>query len=520
VFALATFMLLTPKTNWAWNYQVAAAAAVIGAVRLVMPVWRRSIRATEEDGSTRPAHNAGVLVIGIYAFAVATQPWWTSARAPRESIAFSLTVVFLVLMLVATLAAHWPFPNLQLQLTRPMPVWSSALVAYCLTVTGIVAGSNLAASVQARTSIAPWWLIAVLGIAIPISALVAFVIVAGLLLFALKVMRISYRVGSAIDRQRMLWIVEGIAAAGAIQVVIGAAAIVLSGVVPDYVWPFAWRLASLAGLPLILLSFGVAVFYRGALDPTLIIDRTAIYSATIVISAIVFEVLENAISGILSPLLGDKDIPNWITASIAAVAVALLLGPLRRWCESIAARYLPRTSGAASEAEPSRRPAVIVVSDLVGYSAATLDDERIATAVIARVRQIVKEVAADCGGRVIESSRDLALLEFPDAASAIMACRQMFERIHRGSDCPGLSGVRLRAGVHAGDVLFAVDGGVTGRAVIIADRLRERAVGGEVLLSHAVAAGLTTTDAIENLGATKLRGISEPQECFRVRFST
>ena len=69
---------------------------------------------------------------------------------------------------------------------------------------------------------------------------------------------------------------------------------------------------------------------------------------------------------------------------------------------------------------------------------------------------------------------------------------------------------------------FTVDGGVTGRAVIIADRLRERASAGEVLLSDAAMTRLPENLAygLDDLGTMKLRDVPELQHCFRLRSMT
>jgi class 3 adenylate cyclase len=513
VLALATFLFLTPLTDWAWsrNYQVAATAALIVVTRLVATAWKLWIRKGPREHSSRQSL-AGPLLISMYALAVGTQPKWVSAR-PVELVILVVTIGCVAWMLRRKRRSYLLFSDLQLALTRPFPVWSAALIAYVVFVGSLVSLTSM------NVSVGPAWLVGVVVVAAMIGSLVVFLITVGLLLLALKFLRIGYVLGDASDRKRVLWIVEGVAIVAALQAVSAAAWVILHGAIPPEVIEYGSRLVQSANLPVILLSFGVAVFYYGALDPGLIIRRTTLYTASFVLSVFVFEGVENLLSWIVSPLLETRELPVWLVSTIAAGTAALAFMLIRRLCAPLVARYLPVVFSGVIEADPTRRTAVILVTDLVGYTATTLDDERGASALVSLLRQVVKEVAGAGGGRVIECSRDLALVEFPDVASAVTACRRLFERFHKACDSRGLSHARLRASVHAGDLLFAADGVVTGRAVTIANRLRERASAGEILLSHTAMAGLPQVlrDAVENLGPTTLRDVPEPQECFRLR---
>ena len=518
VFALAMFMFLTMMTGWAWrrNYQVAAAAAVIVVTRLIATGVRFWIRRERSEYFGRPSRDAGALLIAMYALVVATQPTWTSATIPMELVIVVGTIASLLLLLRGTLESYLSFLDLQLKLTKPFFVWSVALITYFVGVTVQVMPATLAA-VGPPVSTGGRLLIGFGGLAAVIGSLVIAVIIVGFLLFAIKFLRIGYEVGDATDRQRVLWIVEGVAVAAAIQLLVGAVTLVWSGAIPPHVIEYGRRIANSLNLPVILVSLGVAVFYHGALEPSLIIRRTFIYSVVFIITVFVFEGFENSMTAIFSEQLGEET-PTWLTGLIAAGSVALALGPIRHRCDAIVARYFPAPSSGAAEAEPTRRPAVIVVTDLMDHSTTTLDDERAASALVTLMRQVVTEVAGACGGRVIERSRDLALWSFPTRQVPSRRAGEYSNGFMAQVTAAAVS-TRLRAGVHTGEVLFAGDGGVTGRTVMVADRLRERAAGGEILLSDTVMAGLPKVlgQAVEDLGATKLRDVPEPQECFRLR---
>jgi class 3 adenylate cyclase len=520
VFALTTFMLVTAFTDPALtrNSQIAAVAAVIAVIRLVAP-WLRRRLSRSRGASFNGASYAGAVMIATYALAVATQPRWTSWLT--EIVLFLVTPALLAWMLRGSLLR---FSDLQLTLTRPFPVWSTGLVAYVISIALLVSQFTIIASITSpgkqfsRLSI---WLMAAAGAVGAIGLVATVLIYVGFLLLALRFLRLGYELGDATDRRQMLWIVEGIAASAAIDAVAAAAVFVLAGEVAPTVIQNLLSVTSSLNLPVVLLSLGVAVFYHGAADPGRIIRHTAVFAAVAVISIFIFEQVENGIAAILSYLLGAEGAPQWVATFLAAGTAALAFDPIRRWCDRIIARYVPAPAIDPVEAEPIRRSAVIVVTDLIGYGAATLNDESVAGTLSALFRQVVKNVASACGGRVIERSRDVAVLEFSDVSSALTACRQLFEQI-RGADVSVEREARLRAGLHAGDVLFAVDGGVTGRAVIIADRLRERASAGEVLLSDAAMAWLPEGLAYEldDLGTMKLRDVPEPQHCFRLRSMT
>ena len=97
------------------------------------------------------------------------------------------------------------------------------------------------------------------------------------------------------------------------------------------------------------------------------------------------------------------------------------------------------------------------------------------------------------------------MLAFPSAALALRACLTIRGRIDEGyAELP----VRVRAGLHSGEAIKR-DDDFYGRTVVIAARISNLAMGGEILASdlvHALARGLGTFEFGEARTAT-LKGI-------------
>ncbi|HKK35753.1 MAG TPA: adenylate/guanylate cyclase domain-containing protein, partial [Paracoccaceae bacterium] len=159
----------------------------------------------------------------------------------------------------------------------------------------------------------------------------------------------------------------------------------------------------------------------------------------------------------------------------------------------------------------TRRMAAILALDAAGYTARMAADRDATLAALRRVfRDVVRPGIAAEDGRVVKLTGDGALAEFPSAAGAVLAAAAIQRAL---SDDP----VRLRAGVHVGDVTME-GGDVFGDAVNIAARLEAAAPEGGVLVSRAAAdmagGGLDVT--LEPRGALRLKGVPRPLESLAV----
>jgi adenylate cyclase len=112
-------------------------------------------------------------------------------------------------------------------------------------------------------------------------------------------------------------------------------------------------------------------------------------------------------------------------------------------------------------------------------------------------------------GRLVKRLGDGLLCTFPDANSGVRAALELVET----SPSP----LRLRAGLHAGEVLISPDD-VVGHVVNIAARLTGAAKGNQVVVTAdtAAAAGAIVGAEFRRLGTWRLKGISEALEVCEV----
>ncbi|MEO1688535.1 MAG: alpha/beta fold hydrolase, partial [Pseudomonadota bacterium] len=161
----------------------------------------------------------------------------------------------------------------------------------------------------------------------------------------------------------------------------------------------------------------------------------------------------------------------------------------------------------------SRRLAAILSLDVVGYTdAMARDAPGTLAAVAALLRGVVRPELRARNGRLFKLMGDGALAIFDSAADAMTAAA----RIQQAAATQAGS-LRLRAGVHAGDVTQDGDD-VFGDAVNIAARLQAAAPPGGVLVSRLTAdlAGGGHDAALHPKGMIRLKGVPRPVEALSV----
>jgi len=118
---------------------------------------------------------------------------------------------------------------------------------------------------------------------------------------------------------------------------------------------------------------------------------------------------------------------------------------------------------------------------------------------------IVRDAASEHRGYIVKSRGDGFMIAFPSAALALRCGSVIQQRLGRGYD--GMH-VRVRIGLHAGEALRYADD-FYGRTVVVAARIADLALGGEMLASelvHELARGLGTFRFGEPR-TTRLKGI-------------
>lgn len=177
-----------------------------------------------------------------------------------------------------------------------------------------------------------WLLALLLAITLATGALtftltLALGCVCGSALFTLFYLWSGYRTQDPAGRRAITWIAQAVVAGGVFIVAgltVRALERVLGIALPNALEPWLLLCGMFSGA--LFLMF--AVFYRGALDPALLVRRTALYGALAPVFVFLFAGIENVATDFLATRLGtDSGIGTWIAAGIIAVVVAAV----RRW---------------------------------------------------------------------------------------------------------------------------------------------------------------------------------------------
>ncbi|HTR85517.1 MAG TPA: adenylate/guanylate cyclase domain-containing protein [Reyranella sp.] len=138
-------------------------------------------------------------------------------------------------------------------------------------------------------------------------------------------------------------------------------------------------------------------------------------------------------------------------------------------------------------AREQRRLAAIVSADVAGYSRLMGRDEMGTHAALRDLRRdVVDPVMAQHGGRIVKSTGDGVLAEFPSVVDAVRCVVEVQTTMaKRAADMPADRRIVFRIGINLGDVIID-DGDIYGDDVNIAVRLQEIAMPGGVCISGRV----------------------------------
>jgi adenylate cyclase len=174
-----------------------------------------------------------------------------------------------------------------------------------------------------------------------------------------------------------------------------------------------------------------------------------------------------------------------------------------------------------SEVSVQRRLMAILAGDMVGYSRLMEIDE---AGTLARLKahrvELIDPAISRNGGRIIKTTGDGMLVEFPslvDAASCAIEIQQRMSR--RNADVPADRQILFRFGINIGDIIIE-DDDVFGDGVNIAARVQELAEPGGICVTRAVyeQLGSKLEIAFETIGEPKLKNIERPIPIYRVHW--
>src|SRR5208283_5235890 len=156
----------------------------------------------------------------------------------------------------------------------------------------------------------------------------------------------------------------------------------------------------------------------------------------------------------------------------------------------------------------TRRLAAILAADVVGYSRLMGEDEAGTALAVREHRDAARPIVAGLGGRIVKTTGDGLLLEFPSVVAAV-ECAIAIQKLmaERNAGPPEAKRIVYRIGVHLGD------------GVNIAARLEGLCGPGGVLISGAAydhVRGRIDAEFVD-LGEKTLKNIARPVQVYAVR---
>jgi adenylate cyclase len=164
----------------------------------------------------------------------------------------------------------------------------------------------------------------------------------------------------------------------------------------------------------------------------------------------------------------------------------------------------------------TRRVLAVLVADVSGFSALMgQDDERTARDV-RRIQSLIGTIAAEQGGHAEPQAGDSIAARFESVLSAVKSALLVQEQLAGESSTERR--LRVRIGIHFGDVLVEPGGAALGDAINVAARLCALARPGAVCVSEGVYRHVRGRfdEPVEDLGRQRLKNISDPVHAYLI----
>ena len=173
-----------------------------------------------------------------------------------------------------------------------------------------------------------------------------------------------------------------------------------------------------------------------------------------------------------------------------------------------------------AEARVERRLAAILAADVAGYSRLMgADEEATLAALKACRRELIDPKIAEYRGRIVKTTGDGALVEFPSAVDAVRCAIEIQRAMAaRNTAIPEDRRIEFRIGINVGDIIID-EGDIYGDGVNIAARVESLASPGEICLSdnaYQQIKGKLAFD-VSDLGEQHLKNIAQPVRVYGVR---
>ncbi|HEX6139789.1 MAG TPA: adenylate/guanylate cyclase domain-containing protein [Candidatus Limnocylindria bacterium] len=242
-------------------------------------------------------------------------------------------------------------------------------------------------------------------------------------------------------------------------------------------------------------GFAVAMLRYRLYDLDLLLNRTILYGAVTAVLLVVFGVVNVVAQRAVVSLAGER---SDLVAAALGLGAGLAFGPVRRWLRPVVDRALP-----------ARSRLTLLFTDIVESTQAVVDlgDERWRE-LLDRYRGAVRAELSRHRGREVNTAGDAFFAAFDRPANGLRCALAI-------RDAVGELGLRVRTGLHAGDVEMRGEQ-VSGLAVHAAARVMALAEAGEIVISADLAALLPPDTPLRDAGRHALRGVPGEWQLYRV----
>ncbi len=161
-----------------------------------------------------------------------------------------------------------------------------------------------------------------------------------------------------------------------------------------------------------------------------------------------------------------------------------------------------------------------MLTDMVGYTAATQADEAGALRLLQEQEQLLRPLLAAHAGREVKSTGDGFLVEFESALHAVQCAVDIQEHLRERNSQPDVVPLQIRIGVHLGDVEERA-GDIFGDSVNLASRIQPLAEPGGICISEPVFGQVRNKipNQFEKLGPRGLKGVRFSMDLYRLHLS-
>ena len=146
------------------------------------------------------------------------------------------------------------------------------------------------------------------------------------------------------------------------------------------------------------------------------------------------------------------------------------------------------------------------------------DESRTLAALKSHRRELIDPKIAEYGGRIVKTTGDGLLLEFPSVVDAVRCAVDVQRGMAERNACvPPEQRIEFRIGINVGDIIID-DGDIFGDGVNVAARLETLADPGGICVSKVVRDQVLDklSFAFEDLGARDVKNIARPVEVYRI----